>query len=213
MKSGISVLLAAAFLGAAPARSEDRAGAFDYYVLALSWTAAWCAAEGEARGAGQCDPRHDHGFLVHGLWPQHERGWPENCRAVTRDPSRRETRDVEDLFGDDGLAWYQWKKHGRCAGLDPAAYFALVRAAYEAVERPPILRQVREPLRIDADVIEAAFLEANPDLSPDGVTVTCRGGAIREVRICLTKGLVPRDCAADIRRDCPLDDAVFHPMR
>src|SRR5580692_7150493 len=51
-------------------------GAFDYYVLALSWSPEFC---------------HSHptkpecvwgkfGFVVHGLWPQYANGYPEIVR-------------------------------------------------------------------------------------------------------------------------------------
>lgn len=204
--------VAALLVVTAPA-GADEAGVFHHYVLALSWNAAWCAAEGDARDADQCDPRHEHGFLVHGLWPQHADGsWPEDCRAAVRDPSRAETGAMADVFGSGGLAWYQWKKHGRCSGLPPRAYFEMVRAASGSVRRPALLREVAAPLRVAPRVIEAAFLEANPALRADGVTVTCRDGAIREVRICLTRDFAPRVCAGRARRDCR-GEAVFLPMR
>jgi ribonuclease T2 len=41
------------------------------------------------------------------------------------------------------------------------------------------------------------------------LTVTCRDGFVQEVRICLTKALVPRYCGADVARDCTLGDALL----
>lgn len=38
-----------------------------------------------------------------------------------------------------------------------------------------------------AHLIEEAFLRDNPDLAQDMLTVTCRGGHIQEVRLCLSK--------------------------
>lgn len=193
-----------------PAKAQDVAGEFDYYVMALSWSPSWCALEGDARGAEQCE--RSVGFILHGLWPQYENGWPDWCRTVERDPSRRETGDMADLMGSGGSAWHQWQKHGRCSGLSSQDYFALAREAYARVERPSILRQVEETLRLDPAVIEAAFLEANPGLEADGVTVTCRDRRIQEVRICLTRDLEPRLCGQDVRRDCSAT-ASFPPMR
>ena len=208
----LSALLAGAPSQAAD-RAADRAGDFDYYVLALSWNAAWCEAEGAGRGAPQCDPTLDIGFTLHGLWPQHERGWPENCRSSLRDPSRAETGAMADIMGSGGLAWHQWEKHGRCSGLSAEEYFALARAAWEEVQRPQVLRQVRTPRRVPPKVIEAAFLEANPRLRANGVTVTCKDRRIQEVRICLTKGLAPRPCSGRTARDCSERDPIFVPMR
>jgi hypothetical protein len=110
-----ATLLTALIALAAPAQAEnDRAGVFDYYVLALSWSPSWCALEGDAREAAQCAPGKGLGFTLHGLWPQHERGWPDYCRSDKSDPSRRQSGAMADIMGDGGLAWHQWKKHGRC---------------------------------------------------------------------------------------------------
>ena len=64
-----------------------------------------------------------------------------------------------------------------------------------------------------ADVIEAAFVESNPGLARDQVTVTCTQGMIQEVRICLTPGLEPRRCGADVIRDCTMTDAALDAVR
>lgn len=188
-------------------------GVFDYFVLSLSWSPNWCAIEGDARGSDQCDARHDHGWIMHGLWPQFERGYPQFCQTAKRAPSRRMTREMADIMGTSGLAWHQWKKHGTCTGLAAQDYYAHARAAYETVNRPEILRQITEPLRLPAKVIEDSFLEVNQSLAPDRITVTCRDGYIQEVRLCLTKDLQPRRCGADVLRDCSAPSALFTPIR
>ncbi|MEO0359645.1 MAG: ribonuclease T2 [Pseudomonadota bacterium] len=204
---------ALALLAFAAAAEGDRPGEFDYYVMALSWNASWCEAEGDRRGAAQCEARFDHGFTLHGLWPQHEVGWPQNCRSGAADPSRRQTAEMADIMGSGGLAWHQWKKHGRCSGLSATDYFALSRRAYEAIERPSIFRRLREDVRLPPGVVEEAFIEANAGLSPDGVTITCRDGRLREARICLTKELEPRACGRDVRRDCRAATVAMPVMR
>jgi ribonuclease T2 len=167
-----------------------RAGAFDYYLLALSWSPSWCAEGDRAEEAEQC--ARDHGFVLHGLWPQNEQGWPEFCTTGERDPSRRQTAAMADIMGSGGLAWYQWKKHGRCTGLSAEDYFATARLAF-GLTRLPVL-----PARASAAEIEAAFVAANPGLAPEHLVVTCRDGRLREVRICLSRELAPRPCAADV---------------
>lgn len=208
----LALWLAGIMAGAAAAEGE-RAGEFDYYVLALSWSANWCTLEGDARGADQCDARHDFTFTLHGLWPQFEAGWPSYCRSSARDPARAESRAMADIMGGAGLAWHQWQKHGRCTGLSGPAYYAAMRAAYAGIVIPPVFADITRDLKLPAGVIEAAFLEANPRLDRDMVTVTCDRGMIREVRICLTRDLEPRRCGADVSRDCRLTDALLGAVR
>lgn len=187
----------------------ERAGDFDYYVLALSWSPTWCALEGEARNSPQCDETKDFGWVLHGLWPQNERGWPSYCNTVKRDPSRSETAEMSDIMGTSGAAWYQWKKHGRCSGLSSTDFFALSRDAYDRVTRPEVLRKLTNDVKLPASVIEDAFLKDNPGFEENDITVTCKDYRIQEVRICLTRDLEPRECGADTIRDCTLDDALF----
>jgi ribonuclease T2 len=214
MRGLAGLLMAVVLLGAAAARAEgDRAGAFDYYVLALSWTPTWCALEGDARGSPQCDAGRGFGFTLHGLWPQYEAGWPSFCTTEARAPTRAMTGAMADIMGSSGLAWHQWRKHGVCSGLSAEDYFALSRLAYERVARTALLRRVESDLRLPARVIEEAFLEENPGLAPDMLTVTCRDGRVQEVRLCLTRALEPRVCAADVVRDCTAEAALFSPMR
>jgi ribonuclease T2 len=197
-----------------PAWAEgDRAGDFDYYVLSLSWTPTWCALEGDDRNSPQCDPGQGYGFTLHGLWPQYEDGWPSFCPTSQRPATRGETGAMVDIMGSSGLAWHQWRKHGSCTGLSAQDYFRLSRLAYERVTRPELLRRLDRPVRLPAEVIEEAFLEENPGLADDMLTVTCREGRVQEVRICLTRDLEPRDCAPDVARDCTLREALFEPMR
>lgn len=198
---------------ALPARAADLTGEFDYYVLALSWSPNWCALEGDERGSPQCDADADFGWVLHGLWPQFESGWPANCRHPFRNPSRAMTRDMADIMGTSGLAWHQWNKHGSCSGLPPEEYYALSRDAYGQITRPDVFRRLESPVTLPAGLIEEAFLQDNPQLSADGLTVTCRANRIQEVRICLTRDLEPRDCGADVSRDCTLEDALFEPIR
>lgn len=210
MKRWLAVLI---FLAGAAWAEGERAGDFDYYVLALSWTPSWCALEGDARGSSQCDAGQGHGFTLHGLWPQYEEGWPSFCANAARPPSRAETEAMTDIMGSSGLAWHQWRKHGSCTGLSARDYFRLSRLAYDRVNRPEVLRRLDREVRLPATVIEEAFLEENPGLSGDMITVTCRDGRVQEVRLCLTRDLEPRACAPDVARDCRLQDALFAPIR
>lgn len=195
---------------AAPARADDPGG-FDYYVLALSWSPTWCLLEGDDRGSPQCDAEADFGWVLHGLWPQYEEGWPDFCRTRWPDPSRAETAAMADVMGSPGPAWHQWTKHGSCSGLSAADYFALSREAFEGVEIPPGFEALAREVEVPAAAVEEAFLRTNPSLGADGLTVTCRDGRIQEVRVCLTTDLEPRRCGDDVIRDCR-GDALLAPI-
>lgn len=209
----IAAMLTAVLLCAPVLARADIAGRFDYYVLALSWTPNWCALEGDRRRDGRCEPGSGHGWSLHGLWPQYENGWPDHCRTSERDPSRAMSATMNDLMGSSGLAWHQWKKHGRCSGLSAQRYFEASRTAYNAVNLPQVFQKLDREVQLPARVVEEAFMEANPGLRADMVTVTCRNDDIQEVRICLTKDLEPRRCGRDVIRDCRLNDATMTPLR
>jgi len=210
----LAAALAALALAATHAAAEgERAGEFDYYVLALSWSPTWCALEGDARGAPQCSGDKGRGWVLHGLWPQNEEGWPSFCRTTARDPSRAETAAMADVMGSGGAAWHQWRKHGRCSGLSPGDYFAAAREAFAAVNRPALFDRMTQAYRLPASVVEEAFLESNPGWAADMLTITCKDGRIQEARLCLTRDLEPRRCGADAVRDCRMRDALMEPVR
>ena len=209
-----NLMLAAALALGSPALADgEKAGDFDYYVMALSWSANWCALEGDSRDDPQCDSGRGVTWVVHGLWPQYESGWPAYCRTVQRDPTRGETAAMADVFGGAGSAFYQWKKHGRCAGLPAADYYDTARKALGSITLPPVFARLRKDVKLPASVVEEAFLEANPGLKRDQITITCSEGMIQEARICLTKDLEPRRCGDDTLRDCRKKDAVMEAVR
>jgi ribonuclease T2 len=121
--------------------------------------------------------------------------------------------EMADIMGSPGLAWHQWKKHGTCAGLSASAYYGLMREAYARITRPAAFRKLDKPVTLPASLVEDAFLKANPSLSRDSLTITCRDGAIQEARICLSKTLEPVPCGRDVIRDCTLKNARFAPIR
>ena len=212
----LTALLSCLILALAGATRADPAGEFDYWVLSLSWKPSWCATlddDDDPGAEAQCAPGARRGFVVHGLWPQYHRGWPEYCTTTARDPSRRDSAAMADLMGSGGLAFYQWRKHGRCSGLSGRDYYAQTRAAAAAVAVPEIFAAIDRPLRVPVPVIEAAFIEANPGLLRDGITVTCKSGALSEVRICLDRDLAPRRCAPDAARDCSAARMDLPPLR
>src|SRR5450756_989484 len=131
--------VATAQTAAAQDRRQNAPGEFDFYVLSLSWSPSFCE-EATERGSGgraqaQCGGR-PFSFVVHGLWPQYEHGFPEYCQR----PSPRLDRDVMvsmlDLMPAPGLIYNEWDKHGTCSGVGARAYFETIRKARAAVKIP-----------------------------------------------------------------------------
>lgn len=208
------LLLALAVLCCAGAvRAEgDRTGQFDYYILALTWSPAWCALTRDAHDDPQCAPDRDLTFVLHGLWPQHAQGWPSDCPTTEDDPPPALTKAMIDIMGKAWLVRHQWQKHGRCSGLSADAYFRAARTAFASIRLPSIFTSVDRPLTLPAQAVEAAFLDANPQLAHDQITITCKSGRVYEVRVCLTRDLEPRRCGQDVIRDCTLDRAILEPV-
>ncbi|MBX9455594.1 MAG: ribonuclease [Rhizobium sp.] len=176
---------------------------FDFYVLSLSWSPSWCASNDRDGSSAQCDGRRPYRFIAHGLWPQNERGWPEYCRS--REPERVPqslARTLYDIIPSAGLAGHEWRKHGTCTGLSQRVYFDTLRAAYRKVRLPPVIFDGRIPRRLAIAEIEALFGRANPGLRPDSIAVTCNGGQLTEIRICMTKSLGFRACEEVDRNAC-----------
>jgi ribonuclease T2 len=186
---------------------------FDFYVLSLSWSPSYCEAEGEEANRQQCVSARPYAFVVHGLWPQFERGYPENCRIDEESVDNATLRTLYDIMPSAGLIRHQWRKHGSCAGLSQADYFEVLRAAREAITVPAEFGQLEGYRTLDPDEAECAFLEANPGLAGEGVAVTCDKRFLREVRICMTKQLAFRSCEEVDRRACRLDTVVMPPVR
>ena len=117
--------------------ARNTPGAFDYYALVLTWMPSYCRGEGRSRKDGQCDIAKPHGFLLHGLWPQHERGWPEDCPTGKR-PWVPESviAEMRDIMPSKNLVIHEYRAHGTCSGLDPAQYFTVARALYRRISVP-----------------------------------------------------------------------------
>lgn len=206
--------------GSAPAAPESnpqtpvKSGkGFDFYVLSLSWSPSYCEAEGADANRQQCASGRPYAFVVHGLWPQFERGYPSDCPVGETEVAPGIVSDMLPLMPSGGLIRHQWRKHGSCAGLSQRDYFDVVSAARARIEIPKEFERLPAYRTVRPYDVEASFLAENGRLKPDGVAVTCDRRYLREVRICLTKGLEFRVCPEIDRRDCQLDKAVMPPVR
>jgi ribonuclease T2 len=203
-----AIIFAVAFLlssASAQDQRQNQAGQFDFFVLALSWSPSFCAAA-EERSPGrvpkdQCGER-PYSFVVHGLWPQYEKGFPEYCQVPAPRLDRSIISSMLDLMPSPRLIFHEWDRHGSCAGLPPHAYFEQVRKARAVVKIPPEYLEAAAAREVTAGEIENAFIAANPGLAADAISIACDSKRVSEVRVCLTKDLQFRECAELERRSC-----------
>ena len=210
----VVTLSLAAGVVAAQDRRQNQPGQFDFYVLSLSWSPSYCEAAGE-RGTPpqqQCGER-PYSFVVHGLWPQYEKGFPEFCQQPAPRLDRNIVSSMLDLMPAPGLIFNEWSKHGTCAGPNPRAYFETMRKARAGVKIPEPYIEPARALTVTPDEVEEAFVQANPGLTRTGIAVICDNRRLREVRVCLGKDLRFRDCAEVDRRACRSKEIVMPPMR
>ncbi|GGE40381.1 ribonuclease [Agaricicola taiwanensis] len=202
MKALAVILLCLLPLNAmAQERRGAAAGRFDFWVLALSWSPTWCAERRDRRDDAQCV--RQRGFVVHGLWPQYARGFPSYCGTDPTVVSREAMRPALGLMPSEGLARYQWRKHGTCSGLGPSAYFNTIGKAAQAIRLPAAMAGGAElPHRLRPDALVASFVQVNPGLRREMLAVACEGGALTEVRICLSRTLQFQPCPQVAARTC-----------
>ena len=213
----LTALFAVFFLSSSAdafARSAHRAGVFDFYVLALSWSPTYCLTAGGEADQRQCGDGAGHGFIVHGLWPQFESGYPEHC--ATRLPGRVPTelgRGLLDIVPSMGLIGHMWRKHGTCSGLSQAEYLKAVRDAFDSVAIPDALDGTDDPERLSSGAIEDAFIAVNPGMARAGVAARCTSGRLQEVRICLTDTFEFRACREVDAAGCRAGSLAVPPPR
>jgi ribonuclease T2 len=185
--------------GPASHARNNEAGNFDYYSLVLSWSPTHCESPEGRDDETQCAPRggRPYSFILHGLWPQYERGYPEDCPTRTRPyVSQNIIDDMFDIMPSRRLIIHEYRKHGTCSGLTPEGYYQTARRLFESITVPQKFRNPPQDQYMSPGDVVRAFVEANPNLKPDMFGVACRGPGtrFREVRICFSKTGAPRSC-------------------
>lgn len=203
--------------GAQPDKPRGQPGQFDFYVLSLSWSPSFCAAmaersEGRAAPSGECGT-HAYGFIVHGLWPQYENGFPQYCQLPAPRLARNIVSAMLDLMPEPRLVYNEWDRHGTCSGLSARDYFATVRKASAAIKIPPQYLDLQTALIVGPAAVGEAFINANPDLARGGMAVDCEAGRLTEVRLCLAKDLKFRACPQVAAQTCRRARVLMPPPR
>lgn len=231
------VVIGAAALASPPANSQDAGrsrspaatnrygdpvqpaavpGEFDFYVLALSWSPSFCEAASERnanrRPDQQCSGR-PYAFVVHGLWPQYERGFPSSCQKPSPRVARAQVDQMLDLMPSPRLVYHEWDRHGTCSGLDSASYFEAIRKARGKIAVPAAFHESNAVRNVAPGDVANAFVTANPGLTKNSLAVTCDDKRLTGVRVCMTKDFQFRECPEVVRRACQRDNVVMPAMR
>lgn len=200
--------------------SRGVAGQFDFYVLALSWSPAFCAEPRQARGNRlQCSDNR-FGFVVHGLWPQYQHAqsgrnqsgsnqpWPQYCQPDAAALPEALLRRHLCRQPSAALMNCQWAKHGACSGLGMAAYFTAQEQLMQRLTLP-----VLAPGPSSAGAVLDTFQRANAalGLKREHLVLIVKDDALSEIRICYAKNLTEFVvCGAGMRGSRPERKLILH---
>lgn len=190
-----------------PAFADGEPGKFDYYLLTLSWSPEYCA--GAKNDQFQCGAGKHYGFVVHGLWPQYNKGYPDSCSTA---PAVPETvvQEVLPIMPSKKLIQHEWEKHGTCSGKGVGEYFELIKNSFQTIKIPDDLAKPNQPINTSAIAIRKQFIASNPNLQ---MAVACKGKYLQEVRFCFDKAMQPTACSSDVRDSCPSLSVIVRPTK
>lgn len=190
-------------------------GQFDYYLLSLSWSPDYCS--GHPNDTQQCGATR-YGFVLHGLWPQYDNGYPSNCSDIAMPAAVKQ--QYAGLYPSDKLMAHEWPKHGTCSGLSPADYLALSKKLKDGVTIPARYQAPAQPFRVTIDALQHDFAQSNPGMPADAVTMSCSGSGrfLEEIHVCYDKdGGKARSCGNDVqkqmRKSCGQPDFLVKSLR
>jgi ribonuclease T2 len=190
---------------------------FDYYVLALSWSPTFCATPDGAREPDQCATGRRFAFVVHGLWPQYAKGWPQFCSTEERRVSDDIEAEMLPVMPSRQLVRHEWLKHGTCSGLSQRRYFATARALFAKIAIPARYRSPAAETSISPAELRQDFMDANPELEKDMIAIDCGNrrttARLREVRVCFSLDGAPARCGLNERRQCEAERLILPPVR
>ena len=197
-------------------QARGQAGEFDYYTMALSWSPTFCQSPSGRNARRQCNSSRGYAFVLHGIWPQYERGWPSNCYVRDNWVPRDVVNSMLDIMPSKKLVIHEWRKHGTCSGLSPRRYFSLSRELFEKIKIPARYINPQKPVVVTPKQLETDFLKTNKNLRADMISISCgRGQRLRELRICFNKrgDLTPCGINENQRKLCRAREIIMPPVR
>jgi ribonuclease T2 len=106
-----SFLFIFAIVALAQDRRQNAPDEFDFHVQALSRSPNICEGAKERAANSRRDPQCNGGpfaLVVHGLWPQYDKGFPSHCQV----PAPRLNRDIVgsalDVMPSPRLVFHAW---------------------------------------------------------------------------------------------------------
>jgi ribonuclease T2 len=123
------------------------ASGFDFYVLALSWSPAYCLAEGAAPTGSNALKTVIWALSCMVSGRRTKPATPNSALARTRARALATGPGLSRLLPSMGLIGHQWRKHGSCSGLTQRDYFDVTRAARERISIPANSRSNAFPAR------------------------------------------------------------------
>jgi len=182
-----------------PTVALDHLSKFDFFVLALSWSPDYCATNG-SNDPQQCSLGKKLGFVLHGLWPQYQKGYPSNCSS---EQMRQSVKDqFPGLYPNDKLFDHEWEKHGTCTGLTPVEYLRFGEQLKKSVSIPSEFRSPEKAFRVSSAELKTLFSAANPDFEKASFEVSCSGSGLylKEIYICFSREGQPAPCSAEMQK-------------
>jgi ribonuclease T2 len=195
-------------------------GQFDYYALVLSWSPTHCSGAAGQDDDLQCN-RSDgrrYAFVVHGLWPQYTKGYPQNCvpRGTSYVPQQL-IDSMLDIMPSKKLIIHEYRKHGTCSGLAPFAYFDMIRKQFAEITVPDRFINPYESQFVSPEDLVDELIDENPQLKPEMIAVSCGGPGkrLKEIRICHSKDGKPTACGVNENQDklCSASKMFVPPVR
>lgn len=189
---------------------------FDYFVLALSWSPDYCATDG-TNDAQQCSLGKRLAFVLHGLWPQYNQGYPSSCSTELL-PASVKAR-FPGLFPSDALFTHEWEKHGTCTGLSPLEYLTLSKQLKASVTIPAQFQSPEKAFRTSVAEIRQVFTAANPGMPASGLAIFCSGSGrfLKELYVCLSRQGQFMACSSEVlknsQRSCQAADFLVRNIR
>ena len=196
--------------------TSGQPGQFDFYVLVLSWSPEYCATNG-SDDPQQCSIGRKLGFVLHGLWPQYNRGYPSDC-STSKLPADVKAK-FSTLYPSPNLFEHEWEKHGTCAGLTPEQYLTLSKRLKDSIVVPDSYRAPEQPFRVTTPRLKQEFSTANSNLNEASLAVYCSdsGRFLQELYVCFSLEGKPVACSSEIQskasRSCGSPDFLVQNVR